>query len=1119
MTKTVVVDADERLQALNPLASFCVSAPAGSGKTELLIQRFLTLLARVEQPEQVLAITFTRKAAAEMRERVMEALAQAQAQTPCTGEHEMKTRALAQAVIERDQQARWHLQQASSRFNIKTIDGFCSQLARQMPLLSAFGGAAKVVDNPDELYREAVADLYAGLDQATPINDDLAALLLHFDNKAARLESLLMTMLAKRDQWFEAVAAGLNPDMASARLVQDVSERVEEALTRARELLCRFEASLAPLLRFAQDNLGASPCDDWPATDAEHLWQWQALQAMLCTKAGQWRKQINKTAGFPASGPGAKERKQQWQDVMTLLRDNSDALDALQTIPTLPRMDDNDTRWQRVVQLTRVLPHLAAHLLLVFQRRGEVDFTQVSLSALDALGQDDAPTDLALRLDYGIAHILVDEFQDTAINQYRLVQRLTRDWAEYNAENPDNPHTLMVVGDAMQSIYSFRDANVSLFLKARNEGFNGVRLTPLQLRCNFRSDDTLVHWVNRIFSRAFPQKDDIGRSRVCYSKAEAIRAGGVEQAVTCQWYEGETCDEQEITTLCDHIAQGVADEDCRSIAVLGRSRSHLQPVMQALEARGIAYSAQDMAELTASPVVQGLTALCQALTNRADSLAWMSLLRAPWCGLVLDDLLAVAQLRRQLGQPSLWYTLNHSDLPRWVSADGLARIAPLREALQWGMQRQQRLPLRVWIEQIWLRLQGPEAAADCAGLDDAEQVFQVLEKMEQAGQGLDINRLQQRLEAIRISRDVAASKVQIMTLHKSKGLEFDWVFIPCLARLSRSDDRPLLQWDEHINGAGHRSFLLAADDKASNDAFTLYNYLSAQKKQKQALERTRLLYVGATRAVKRLFLSGAVKLDKTGDEIAAPSASSLLATVWPHVVPGSELVYCDDAEPNGTAQVTQYQFRRLDLRHFKTSAALAGAARTDEPEAGAVVNHPQRLLNWRERHLGTVIHAALEDLAQTAILPDSIGEQAMSSSQVLLRQFGFSGNALTQALATVRAALNTTLADADGRWLLSARQEAHTEWAITGIDDNDRLRDWVIDRSFVDNGQYWLIDYKSSQPRAGESETDFLARETAHYRDQLQGYQKAVAGMDDRPVVTALYFPLLGKLHRLPQRG
>ena len=143
---TSPVDQAERAAAIAPTRSFCVSAPAGSGKTELLIQRYLGLLSRVARPEQVLAITFTRKAAAEMRERVIEALESARGGEPCDSPHQQVTRTLAEQVLAADERGDWHLVRDISRLNIKTIDSFCSGLTRQMPVLSQMGGQAGVQD-------------------------------------------------------------------------------------------------------------------------------------------------------------------------------------------------------------------------------------------------------------------------------------------------------------------------------------------------------------------------------------------------------------------------------------------------------------------------------------------------------------------------------------------------------------------------------------------------------------------------------------------------------------------------------------------------------------------------------------------------------------------------------------------------------------------------------------------------------------------------------------------------------------------------------------------------------------------------------------------------------------
>ena len=133
-----VQDRKQRLQALDPTRSYIVQAPAGSGKTELLIQRFLTLLGQVEQPEAVVAITFTRKAAAEMRHRVIAALQSASGPQPDTP-HEKHTWKLAQAALAQNDERNWRLTEHPSRLRIQTIDSLCALLFGRCPGFRAWG--------------------------------------------------------------------------------------------------------------------------------------------------------------------------------------------------------------------------------------------------------------------------------------------------------------------------------------------------------------------------------------------------------------------------------------------------------------------------------------------------------------------------------------------------------------------------------------------------------------------------------------------------------------------------------------------------------------------------------------------------------------------------------------------------------------------------------------------------------------------------------------------------------------------------------------------------------------------------------------------------------------------
>src|SRR5262249_28582051 len=145
--------------------------------------------------------------------------------------------------------------------------------------------------------------------------------------------------------------------------------------------------------------------------------------------------------------------------------------------------------------LSRVLRAAAVQLQAEFAAVGRVDHTYVAGAAREALMDGGLPTDLALRAGLSLRHILVDEFQDTSLAQFDLLEFLTASWEEGDGR------TLFVVGDPMQSIYQFREAEVGLFLRARDHGIGNVRLEPMQLTRNFRSTPSLIVWTNDTFAQ------------------------------------------------------------------------------------------------------------------------------------------------------------------------------------------------------------------------------------------------------------------------------------------------------------------------------------------------------------------------------------------------------------------------------------------------------------------------------------------------------------------------------------------------------------------------------------------------------------------------------------------
>jgi ATP-dependent helicase/nuclease subunit A len=1103
---SAIADHDQRQRALDPCQSFCVSAPAGSGKTELLIQRYLTLLARVEHPEEVLAITFTRKAAAEMRARVVASLTDA-ASNPCPeDDHSIQTWTLARAVLATDARQEWHVARNPARLNIKTIDSFCAGLTRQMPVLSGFGGAVSPVDDSMPAYRDATRGLLDLLGTKHPAATDLARILLHFDNSWERLEELLIGMLRCRDQWLVLMGTGLASETAQQVLQNSVSGLVEDALTEFVEVLGSHHGELMELYAYSQAQLGGDELAQWPGASVADLPVWQPVISILLTAQDAWRKTVNKNTGFPTGSAEAKERKQQHLALLDSMRATPGLLEAVQGIRHLPSTATGDEHWQLVLAVSRLLPVLAAQLTVAFAQRGEVDHTQIAMSALEALGNDEHITDLALKLDYRLSHILVDEFQDTAVTQYELIRRLTRGWDQHNHQNTQAPRTLFIVGDPMQSIYGFRDADVGLFMLARERGFNGVTLEPLNLLCNFRSDGQLVEWVNDSFAQAFPASENIRHGEIVFSASHPQRERDQVDPTTLAAFtdtgEELSAVDQEAQWLATQIEQGLEDPSCESIAVLVRSRAHLRPLVHELKRRQLNWQAQDIDLLANSPVVRDLQALCRALHNWSDSVAWFALLRAPWCGLELADLLSVSQA---VGQGTVWQCLQQPTTLDAMSEAGRVRLESLSAVLGQAMIWQQRLGLRDWVESTWLALRGPACAEQESGLADAREFLDLLEARDNRGEPFDVTVIADQVDALYASPSSTESKLQLMTLHKAKGLEFDWVFIPGLGRVPRSEQRELLLWEDyHRSTDGGLGFLFAVDDKEEAGEPTLYNYLHRVKKRKRERESTRLLYVGVTRAVKRLFLSACLDRDEETGEWKQPTQRSLLYSI-------RSVFEREKYAPIAslTAALPAEEVADNGLLRLAPETEFTEQRPGDGAEPGAEANIPEVSHDMLARQIGTVIHASLHRLSRH----DERELESMDCGNYRdwwrqqLRGLHVAAVDVESAMTAVEVAVQSVLADQRGRWILSSeREQACSEYALSSLRTDGRLAEHLIDRTYVEDNIRWVVDYKSAVPDSDQPLAQFLEQQSQHYAAQMRRYRELFLGMEKRPVKTALYF-------------
>ncbi|MGH8163610.1 MAG: UvrD-helicase domain-containing protein, partial [Rhodanobacteraceae bacterium] len=432
----------------------------------------------------------------------------------------------------------------------------------------------------------------------------------------------------------------------------------------------------------------------------------------------------------------------------------------------------------RAEDFRQLLERARAALARLFRERRAVDFTEITRAAIQALGTAERPTDLLYWLDYRIEHLLVDEFQDTSRAQYTLIEALTREWSD------GDRRSLFLVGDPMQSIYRFREAEVSLFLRCWEErGLGSVRLTPVRLRTNFRSSPEIVAWTQQAFAPIM-NEDDAARGGIKLRPAEAARPETriVPRLISLVDDNGQ----REAREIVRIAAATAAD---RIIAILVRSRAHIAAVLPALRDANIPYEAIEIEQLGEQQHILDLLSLTRAILHLGDRVSWLACLRAPWCGLALGDLSVLAENEPER---TIFDLLSYAAKIQALSVEGRFRAVRVQEILAGAVASAGREPLRELVERAWMALGGPAILETRSQREDAETFFGLIESVESDGAIHDLSRLEARLECLYAKPRAAGARVQVMTIHQAKGLEFDTVIVPKLDRGSGSADRELL---------------------------------------------------------------------------------------------------------------------------------------------------------------------------------------------------------------------------------------------------------------------------------------------------------------------------------------
>ena len=432
----------------------------------------------------------------------------------------------------------------------------------------------------------------------------------------------------------------------------------------------------------------------------------------------------------------------------------------------------------------------------------------------------------------------------------------------------------------------------------------------------------------------------------------------------------------------------------------------------------------------------------------ANRLAWLSFLRSPWCGLSLADLHSLANADKY---QSIYVALSNIDKIPSLSHEGRFRAQFIYTVLHEALTLRYQKPLVTWLTDTLKPLHLPKIL-NPDEQNDLEQYWQLLERFEQNGQLDDLEQFSQEFNKL-YSQHVVPSRLQIMTIHKSKGLEFDCVIIPGLSTKTPRIDTPMLRWLQLPSQENDQIWLLSPIKAAHEDDCVLYDYLAKLDTEKNHYETQRLLYVAVTRAKKRLYLS---------DHSSNKSSGS-----FRDLLDRQEFGDAESDDDQNNTEKTYPPIYRLPLTYYQQAPVLT--PRASNPPPLIATNNTPRLL-------GIVAHELLQWMCDHHPRTETEIPWALAQHQLL--SLGFQGAELEQATLKINELVTGFFNNPTGQWIMKRHDEEQNEYELL-VDDKHNIVTKIIDRTFVENGVRWIIDFKTGRH---DEEND------AKYKEQVNQY-------------------------------
>lgn len=829
-------DIAARKKSIDPNKSMLIEADAGCGKTEQMARRYLSLLANRAKPEGIFAITFTQKAASELKERIHKYLKMGTSDAPPKEQHLIETWELAKSAIAADTKNSWNLIKSPHQIKIQTIDSFCIDIVNNNVLSNSYGCEISALEDASKAYELAARTFIENSEDILTISDFISM----FDNNTNKAINKIAELLPKREQFQKELK---NIDI----------KKLEKCYKSAFQYeLKEFSDGLSKSIK---NDIKAVIREIFESVESAAKTTFSAKETHLFSKYNENYDTVNLILfcniiinsdgkSFRKNYPSRMHVNKHTANLIQVILDESELtlIDALR-IGSIPLEKLNDKTTSDLKIIAEVTNGAIIELQSLFKDTLELDFNEITLEAIKIVQFGQQATS-------NITDLLIDEFQDTSASHHTLIKSIISWW------NKSEVKTICAVGDPKQSLYLFRAASLGHFINVQQNGYDNIDMETIRLSVNFRSYKSVIDWVNKVFQTAFPKQDNISQGAVKHSVSEAFNTKEIPSvSINPTLCEGDKDinERKEAILVADQVEQHLRDVPHETVSILIRARSYISEIDKELKKRGIFYTGVDLVKLNEKQPIIDLVNLTKVLAGKHDLVSFSGLLRAPFVGILQKDMHKIIST---LVQPKTENTLIENatenlemleDLE--ISDDAKQRFSKLVNIINKSKPAFENIKFTNYLESVWHEFGGDQFSTELQEAD-VRAFFNTIAICEEDNTIKDWGLLEKTLDKLYMQPDENADRrIQVMTLHKSKGAEMDNVIIPGFHKPGSKSDSLILKWIDHPDPS-EDSILLAPNINSDYEPYK--KHISISNRNKEILEMVRLIYVGATRAKKRL---------------------------------------------------------------------------------------------------------------------------------------------------------------------------------------------------------------------------------------------------------------------------